>query len=172
VRVNSCILEGEAVPAPLLTPIVLQLIDVCLMVRVRISIRARCTTLCHKVCQWLAIGRWISPGSPVSSTNKTDRHDIPEILLKVALNTIKQTSNNCNTMGVNSGAGTVSPSRIHEFTLAFFVGSCCSSFGFRCTYCFVDHSLTLRDFSFVHCIVCPLNYGFWLLLLNLQTFLA
>ena len=29
-----------------------------------------------------------SPGSPVSSTNKTDRHDITEILLKVALNTI------------------------------------------------------------------------------------
>ena len=28
------------------------------------------------------------PGSPVSSTNKTDRHDISEILLKVALNTI------------------------------------------------------------------------------------
>ena len=30
-----------------------------------------------------------SPGTPVSSTNKTDRHDINEILLKVALNTIK-----------------------------------------------------------------------------------
>ena len=27
-------------------------------------------------------------GPPVSSTNKTDRHDIAEILLKVALNTI------------------------------------------------------------------------------------
>jgi len=27
-------------------------------------------------------------GIPVSSTNKTDRHDIAEILLKVALNTI------------------------------------------------------------------------------------
>jgi hypothetical protein len=26
------------------------------------------------------------PGTPVSSTNKTDRHDITEILLKVALN--------------------------------------------------------------------------------------
>ena len=32
-------------------------------------------------------GRWFSPGTPVSSTNKTDRHDIDEILLKVALNT-------------------------------------------------------------------------------------
>ena len=31
-------------------------------------------------------------GLPVSSTNKTDRHDIPEILIKVALNTIKQTN--------------------------------------------------------------------------------
>jgi len=29
------------------------------------------------------------PGTPVSSTNKTDHHDITEILLKVALNTIK-----------------------------------------------------------------------------------
>jgi len=42
--------------------------------------------LCDKVCQWLATGRWFSPGTPVSSTNKTDRHDITEILLKVALN--------------------------------------------------------------------------------------
>jgi hypothetical protein len=29
-------------------------------------------------------------GTPVSSTNKTDRHDITEILLKVVLNTINQ----------------------------------------------------------------------------------
>ena len=33
-------------------------------------------------------GRWFSLGTPVSSTNKTNRHDITEILLKVALNTI------------------------------------------------------------------------------------
>jgi hypothetical protein len=33
-------------------------------------------------------GLWFSQGIPVSSTNKTDRHDIAEILLKVALNTI------------------------------------------------------------------------------------
>jgi hypothetical protein len=38
--------------------------------------------LCDKV--WLF--------SPVSSTNKTDLHDIAEILLKVALNTINQTN--------------------------------------------------------------------------------
>ena len=46
------------------------------------------TTLGDQVCQWLEAGRWFSPGNPVSSTNKTDRHDITEILLKVALNTI------------------------------------------------------------------------------------
>jgi hypothetical protein len=63
-----------------------------LMLWVRISIRARCTTLCDKVCQWLATGRWFPPGCPVSSTNKTDCHDITEILLKVPLNTIKETN--------------------------------------------------------------------------------
>ena len=45
-------------------------------------------TLCDQVCQWLAAGQWFSPGIPISSTNKTDRHDITEILLKVVLNTI------------------------------------------------------------------------------------
>jgi hypothetical protein len=33
----------------------------------------------------LAHGRWFSSGSPASSTTKTGRHDIAEILLKVAL---------------------------------------------------------------------------------------
>ena len=36
-------------------------------------------------------GEMFSPGTPVSSTNKTDRHDITKILLKVALNTITLT---------------------------------------------------------------------------------
>ena len=45
-------------------------------------------TLCEKVCQLLVAVLWFTPGTPVSSTNKTDRHDITEILLKVALNTI------------------------------------------------------------------------------------
>jgi hypothetical protein len=37
-------------------------------------------------------GRWFSLDPLVYSTNKTDGHDITEILLKVALNTIIQTS--------------------------------------------------------------------------------
>jgi hypothetical protein len=47
------------------------------------------TTLC--VCQWLSTGRWFYPCTPVSSTNKTDHHDIKEISLKVTLNIIALT---------------------------------------------------------------------------------
>jgi hypothetical protein len=37
----------------------------------------------------LARGRWFSPGPAASSTTKTGRHDIAEILPKVVLNTQK-----------------------------------------------------------------------------------
>ena len=52
-----------------------------------------CTRLAaasDKAYQLLAHGRWFSPGTPTSSTTKTGRHDIAEILLKVALNTKNQ----------------------------------------------------------------------------------
>ena len=52
----------------------------------------RLATASDKVDQLLAHGRWFSPGTPASSTTKTSRHDITEILLKVALNTINQSS--------------------------------------------------------------------------------
>jgi hypothetical protein len=51
-----------------------------LMLWVRISTRARCTTLSDKICQWLATGQWFFLGPPVSSTNKTDHHNITEML--------------------------------------------------------------------------------------------
>jgi hypothetical protein len=54
------------------------------------------TTLYDKVCQRLAAGRRFSPGTPVSSTNKTDCHDITEILLKMALSILNQL--NCHLM--------------------------------------------------------------------------
>ena len=46
---------------------------------------------CDQVCQWIAAGWCFSAGTPVSFTNKIDRHDIAEILLKVALDTINLT---------------------------------------------------------------------------------
>jgi hypothetical protein len=39
------------------------------------------TTLCDQVCQGLAASRWFSTGTPDSFTNKTDRHDITELLV-------------------------------------------------------------------------------------------
>ena len=53
-------------------------------------IKEKCTiyaTAFLLICR-IAADQWFSPGTPISSTNKTDRHDITEILLKVALNTI------------------------------------------------------------------------------------
>jgi hypothetical protein len=47
-----------------------------------------CTRLAaasDQVYQLFDHGRWLSPGTPASSTTKTGRHDIAEILLKVAL---------------------------------------------------------------------------------------
>jgi hypothetical protein len=46
-----------------------------------------------KVYQLLSHGRWLSPGTPASSTTKTGRHDIVEILLKVALKHKKSKKN-------------------------------------------------------------------------------
>jgi len=47
-------------------------------------------------------GWWFSPGTPVSSSNKTDRHDIAEILLNLALNplTINITHNYLSWLGI------------------------------------------------------------------------
>jgi hypothetical protein len=58
-------------------------------VRARLcKLQKGCTRLAaasDKVYQLLAHGRWFSPGTPASSTTKTGRHEIAEILLKVAL---------------------------------------------------------------------------------------
>ena len=48
------------------------------------------TTLCDKVCHLRQVGGFLRV-LLIPSTNKTDRHDTSEILLKVALNTITLT---------------------------------------------------------------------------------
>jgi len=48
-----------------------------------------------KFCQLLVTGQWFSTGTQVSSTNKTCPHDITEILLKMALNTITLNLQSC-----------------------------------------------------------------------------
>ena len=76
--------------------------DACLTYRTNFNVRAsifrsilpdssatptHMTPSVKKTTGKLAIYRWCSPSTPVFSTIKTDRHDITEILLKVALNT-------------------------------------------------------------------------------------
>ena len=55
---------------------------------------SRLATASDKVYQLLAHGRLFSPGTTASSSTKTGRHDIAEILLKVALNTKNQNQSN------------------------------------------------------------------------------
>jgi hypothetical protein len=50
----------------------------------------RLATASDKVYQLLTHGRWFSLGTPASSTTKTGRHDIAEIVLKVVLSTNDQ----------------------------------------------------------------------------------
>jgi hypothetical protein len=42
------------------------------------------------------VGQWFFSGTPVSSTNKADRHDITKILLKLALSTNQRLPGACN----------------------------------------------------------------------------
>jgi len=61
-----------------------------------VNYKKECTRLAaasDKAYQLLAHGWWFSPGTPSSSTTKTGRHDIAEILLKVVLNTKNQSIN-------------------------------------------------------------------------------
>jgi hypothetical protein len=86
-----------------------------LWVRIPLKWGVLVTTLCDKACQWLTTVRWFSLGTPVSSTNKTDRHDITKILLKVALNIINQTKpSSCFTCKVRDYLHTLlcSPSNV------------------------------------------------------------
>jgi hypothetical protein len=61
------------------------------------------------------------PNPPVSSTNKTDRHDISEILLKVALSTIKQTNKLQSVCNYNSKH--LLPNLIYEVDDVHFVST-------------------------------------------------
>jgi hypothetical protein len=64
-----------------------------------VNYKKRCTRLAaasDKVYQMLAHGRWFSPCTSASSTTKTGRHNIAEILLKVALKHQKSINQSIN----------------------------------------------------------------------------
>ena len=84
----------------------------------------------HKftVCQGLATGQWFSPGTLVSSTNKTDRHDTTEILLKVVLNNIN-----------------INPKPNHKF-----IGSWNLWIHERCVLCFQNWNIDINIIQVLH----------------------
>jgi len=62
---------------------------------------------------------WFSPGPPVSSTNKAYHHDITELLLKVALNTIKQTNKHYSFWRIGSDSSVFDTFMLVNVTLDF-----------------------------------------------------
>ena len=74
-----------------------------------------------KVCQWLATGQWFSSGTPGFSTNKTDCHDITEILLKVALITIEQTNKQTWEIWGNPSTGHMRVTLCHEYIMIWYI---------------------------------------------------
>ena len=63
---------------------------ICLYISILNLDSTRLAAASDKVYQLLAHGRWFSPGTPASFTTEIGRHDLAEILLKVALNTKNQ----------------------------------------------------------------------------------
>ena len=74
---------------------------------VNTSITATCMSVevshALQVCQWHAVCRWFSPSSPISATNKTDRSEKTEILLKMAINQAKNKRKLTPTLGCVMG---------------------------------------------------------------------
>jgi hypothetical protein len=102
------------------------------------------TILCDAVYQWFTAGRWFSQGTLVSSTNKTDLHDITEILLKVALNTITLTPIQFKILQTSISAINV----IRLFLSPWYLYTCTCTF-FVCQY-YQQFFLTFRKFCKVY----------------------
>ena len=101
-----------------------------------------------KVYQLLAHGRWFSPGTPASSTTKTGRHDIAEILLKVVLNT-----------KIKSNVKIINFKNFFKYQIAIIVqlrtdGQMCFSMDFVLA---IQHSILCHNrLPLIH--PCPSNY--------------
>jgi hypothetical protein len=81
-------------------------------------------TLCDTVCYVVTCGRsGFFPDTLVSSTNKIDSHDITEILLKVALNTIPSPPHSFHFPSLTEITGTVVCDIHRVLSGSFFVQS-------------------------------------------------
>ena len=72
-------------------------------------------------CQpYLATGQCVSPGTPVSSTSKTEHYDIIEILLKVALSTVTSPQA-CTITIITMGNRFVLPSFLYIICRCYYI---------------------------------------------------
>jgi hypothetical protein len=71
-----------------------------------------------QVCQWLAVFRLFFTGTPISSTNQTDRSEKNEILLKMAINQTK------NKRKLSPMLGCMMGPIFTSFSMTYFMSSC------------------------------------------------
>jgi hypothetical protein len=90
--------------------------------------------------------QWFSPASPVSSTNKIDSHDIVEILLKVALNTITLTHIRTNNIYFRTSSIWKRTARSYPYGSEIYI--------YICTHC---HSLFRLWVRFSHMVILKLS---------------
>jgi len=84
-----------------------------------VNYKKGCTRLAaasDKVYQLLAHGRWFSLGTPASSTTKTGRHDIAEILLKVALKHQKSVNQSGPWFSLGTTVSSTNNTDFHDIT--------------------------------------------------------
>ena len=134
-----------------------------LMLWIRISLRRGVlnTTLCDKVFPWLATGQWFSTVTLVSSTNKNDRHDITEILLKVALKTITTTMYWSETeLEVNTADcwPVTRPIQNYHLIISLFINYWLRIGFFWFFFCFIGSAIW-ADGSSVFIVTCHLKSG-------------
>jgi len=125
-----------------------------------------------KVYQLLVHGRWLSPGTPASSTTNTGCHDIAEILLKVALSTKNQIKSTYSSFLASSQFTTSIHCpcycTVHVYVVIHIDANLCRFvLSFVCMYCRWRISyqkrrvgVPLTGFTLPHFCACP-NPGTW-----------
>ena len=112
-----------------------------------------CTRLAaasDKVYQLLNHRRWFSPGTPASSTTKTTRHDIAEILLKVELNTINQSNRILDHVRFSFFRMATTNTKYLFFYFFSCIHICQKFYGIRCVSCLTDTCLVF--FVDIRCV--------------------
>jgi hypothetical protein len=155
--VNSCAPEGQTVPAPIVSPVVLLLKDTNILWYGNYASKPVYVNKCKKKHKRHAPTKQIGGKTNRISSFRGNQAST-DFLKPIAILQQMFVSFKSSTTGDTIGAGTVCPSGAHEFTPVF----CCDNVSQFYVWCFVDHCMSLCPFSFEHSIACPSIYVFWL----------